>query len=308
MLGYVLVRLLQGLVVIVLVTTLVFLILHLAPGDPVTLLVGRAPMTPEQLEQIRRFWGLDRPLPAQYLTWVSNVVRGDFGESIGSGGRSVGVLLREAAPNTLLLNVLALVVSVVAAVPAGILAAARRHSVFDGALMGVSTLGLAVPSFWLGLMLIVLFALGLGWLPAFGQTDWKSYLLPVFVLAAEQMALLARLTRSVTLEMLEQDYVATARAKGLAEPTVLLRHVARTALLPLITVVGYRVGFLLSGTVVIETVFAWPGLGRLLVQAIGQRDYAVVQAIATLGAGVVVLASLLTDLAYAYVDPRIRYH
>jgi peptide/nickel transport system permease protein len=173
--------------------------------------------------------------------------------------------------------------------------------------MLVSTLGISFPSFWLGLMLIVLFALILRWLPPFGISDWKSYLLPVFVLAAEQMALLARLTRSATLEVMEQEFVMTARAKGLAEPRVLVSHVLRNALLPVVTVIGYRIGFLLSGTVVIETVFAWPGVGRLLFQSIGQRDYVVVQAVVTVGALVVVVANVITDIVYAYVDPRIRY-
>jgi ABC-type dipeptide/oligopeptide/nickel transport system permease component len=307
MLRFVLVRLIQGVVVILLVTTLVFFILHLAPGDPVTLLIGEAPMTPDQVAEIRHFWGLDQPLGLQYVHWLSNMLRGDFGESIGFGGRTVTSLLRDAAPNTLQLNVLALVISVGVAVPAGVLAASRRYSLFDGGLMFVSTLGISFPSFWLGLMLIVLFALILRWLPPFGISDWKSYLLPVFVLAAEQMALLARLSRSATLEVMEQEFVMTARAKGLAEPRVLVSHVLRNALLPVVTVIGYRIGFLLSGTVVIETVFAWPGVGRLLFQSIGQRDYVVVQAVVTVGAVVVVVANLITDIVYAYVDPRIRY-
>ena len=307
MLRFVLVRLIQGVVVILLVTTLVFFILHLAPGDPVTLLIGEAPMTPDQVAEIHHFWGLDQPLGLQYVHWLSNMLRGDFGESIGFGGRTVTSLLRDAAPNTLQLNVLALVISVGVAVPAGVLAASRRYSLFDGGLMLVSTLGISFPSFWLGLMLIVLFALILRWLPPFGISDWKSYLLPVFVLAAEQMALLARLSRSATLEVMEQEFVMTARAKGLAEPRVLVSHVLRNALLPVVTVIGYRIGFLLSGTVVIETVFAWPGVGRLLFQSIGQRDYVVVQAVVTVGAVVVVVANLITDIVYAYIDPRIRY-
>jgi len=307
MLRFVLVRLAQGLVVIFIVTTLVFVILHLAPGDPVTLLIGEAPMTPEQVAQIRHFWGLDQPLFAQYARWASNMLRGDFGESIGSGGKPVAVLLWESAPNTLQLNLLALLTSVGLAIPAGVLAAARRHSSFDRGLMIVSTLGISFPNFWLGLMLIVLFSLILRWLPPFGMSDWRSYLLPVLVLAAEQMALLARLTRSAILEVLEHEFVVTARAKGLAESTVLAHHVLRNAMLPVISVIGYRIGFLLSGTIVIETVFAWPGVGRLLFQSIGQRDYVVVQAVVTLGALVVVVSNLVTDVIYAYVDPRIRY-
>jgi peptide/nickel transport system permease protein len=306
-LRFVLVRVIHGLVVVFLVTTLVFVILHLAPGDPVTLLIGEARMTPEQVERIRHFWGLDQPLHIQYVHWAGNMLRGDFGESVGSGGRSVASLLLDAAPNTLQLNVLALVFSIALAIPAGVVAAARRASLFDAALMLGSTLGISLPNFWLGLMLIVLFSLTLRWLPPFGINDWKSYVLPVFVLATEQMALIARLTRSSMLEVMSQEYVTTARAKGLGETWVLLGHVVRNALLPIVTVIGYRIGFLLSGTIVIETVFAWPGVGRLLFQSIGQRDYVVVQAVVTLGAVVVVLANLATDIAYAYIDPRIRY-
>jgi peptide/nickel transport system permease protein len=305
-LGYVLTRLLHGLVVVLLVATLVFLLLHLAPGDPVALLVGEAPMTRDQLQQVRRFWGLDQPLPVQYATWIGNLLRGDFGESVGFGGRPVGRLLGETLPNTVELNVLALTGAVLVAIPVGIVAAARQHSAFDAGLMIAATLGSSVPSFWLGLMAIVVFALGLGWLPPFGRADWKSLVLPVLVLASDQIALLARLTRAAVLEGLGQDHVATARAKGLPDRSVLLRHVARAALLPLITVVGYRVAFLLSGTVLVETVFGWPGMGRLLIQAIGQRDYAVVQAIVVVGALMVVVTNLLCDLAYAAVDPRVR--
>jgi peptide/nickel transport system permease protein len=307
MVRFILTRWVPGVVVIFLVTTLVFFILHLAPGDPVTLLIGEAKMTPEQVAEIRHFWGLDQPLGLQYLHWLNNMVHGDFGESIGFGGRGVASLLLDAAPNTLQLNALALLISVGVAVPAGVLAASRRHSLYDGSLMLVSTLGISLPNFWLGLMLIVLFALILRWLPPFGISDWKSYLLPVFVLGAEQMALLARLTRSTTLEVMEQEYVMTARAKGFAESNVLVGHVLRNALLPVVTVIGYRIGFLLSGTVVIETVFAWPGVGRLLFQSIGQRDYVVVQAVVAMGAVVVVVANLITDIVYAYIDPRIRY-
>jgi peptide/nickel transport system permease protein len=179
--------------------------------------------------------------------------------------------------------------------------------VLDMTVMLFSTLGVALPNFWLSLMLIVLFALWLGWLPPFGQDDWKSYLLPVFVLGTEQMALLARLTRTAVLEVLQQEYVTTARAKGLSELVVIGRHVVRNALLPVVTVIGYRIGFLLSGAIVIETIFAWPGVGRLLFQSIARRDSLVVQAVVVLGAMVVVLANLLTDLVYGTIDPRIRY-
>jgi len=304
---YVVVRVLQGIVVIWIVTLMVFTILHLTPGDPVDLIVGEANMTHEQREQIRHFWGLDKPIYVQYFTWLNNLVHGNFGESISFGGRPVTDLLRAAAPNTLKLNALALFFSLLVALPVGVFAAVKRYSLFDGTATVFSTLGISIPNFWLGLVLIILFSLKLGWLPPFGSNGWKAYILPVFVLATEQMALIARLTRATTLEVMNQEYVATARAKGLTERVVMMRHIVRNALLPIITVIGFRVGVLLSGTIVIETVFAWPGIGRLLFQAISRRDYLVVQSIVTIGAAVVILATLLTDIIYAYVDPRIRY-
>jgi peptide/nickel transport system permease protein len=303
---YIAVRLLQGLVVVELVTTLVFGVLHVARGDPVLLLVGEAPMTAEQLEQVRHFWGLDRPLLLQYLTWFANLLRGDFGTSIAFGGRPVWTLVWESAPATLELAALALALAVLVGVPAGLLAAVKRSSVFDGALMVITTVGVSIPSFWLGLLLIAAFSLRLGWVPPFGRTDWTSYLLPIVVLAAEPVAVLARLTRATTLEVLDQEYVVTARAKGLGSAPLVLAHVARNALLPVATTVGYRVGLLLSGAVVVETIFGWPGMGRLLLQAIGFRDFALVLAIALLSATLVVFASLLTDLVCASLDPRVR--
>jgi peptide/nickel transport system permease protein len=306
MLRYMVVRLIQGVVVLLLVSVAVFTILHLAPGDPVDLLIGEAEMTAEQREAIRRFWGLDKPLYIQYFSWLGNMVRGDFGRSIAMG-QSVGTLLQTAGPATVKLNALAFGLSLLVAIPAGIVSAVRRYSLFDHTSMFLSTVGIALPGFWVGLMLIILFSLKLGWLPPFGMESWKSYVLPVGVLATEQTALIARVMRSTTLEVMAQDYVTTARAKGLEERFVLLRHIVRNALLPVVTILGYRLSFLLSGTVVIETIFAWPGIGRLLISAIFRRDYQVVQTIVLLSAMVVVIANLLTDLLYAYIDPRIRY-
>lgn len=307
MVRYVILRVLQGVVVIWIVTLIVFTILHLTPGDPVDLIVGEANVTYEQREIIRKFWGLDQPIYVQYFTWLRNILQGNFGESVSFGGRPVGDLLLAAAPNTLKLNGLALFFSLLVAIPLGIVAAAKRYTIFDASATVFSTLGISIPNFWLGLMLIILFALKLGWLPPFGSSGWKAYVLPVFVLSTEQMALFARLTRATTLEVMNQEYVATARAKGLTERAVMLRHVVRNALLPIITVVGFRIGVLLSGTIVIETVFAWPGIGRLLFQSISRRDYLVVQSIVTIGAAIVIVATLITDLIYAYADPRIRY-
>ena len=307
MLRYMVVRLTQGVVVLLLVSVAVFTILQLAPGDPVDLLIGEAEMTAEQREVIRRFWGLDRPLYVQYFSCLGNMLRGDFGTSITMGSLPVADLLKTSAPATLKLNALAFLFSLAVAIPAGIISAVRRYSIFDHTSMFLSTVGIALPGFWVGLMLIILFSLRLGWLPPFGMESWKSYILPVGVLATEQTALIARVMRSTTLEVMAQDYVTTARAKGLEERFVLLRHIVRNALLPVVTVLGYRLSFLLSGTVVIETIFAWPGIGRRLVNAIFRRDYQIVQTIVFLSASVIVMINLLTDLVYAYVDPRIRY-
>lgn len=309
MVRYVIRRLLQGIVVLFLISIATFSILHLTPTDPIKVMLGesgKAKLTTEQINEIRHQWGLDKPLYAQYLTWVSNMAQGNFGESIIVTGTPVITLIKQALPVTAEINVLAMLLAIAVAIPAGIFAGSRQYSVFDyGATVG-ATLGVSLPNFWIGLMLIVLFALKLGWLPPFGTSSWKGYILPVFVLAIEQMAVLTRLMRSTMIEALTQDFIRTARAKGLRNAVVLRRHVVRNALLPVVTVIGYRVAFILSGTIVIETVFAVPGIGRLLVNSVYESDYQVVQAIVLVLTVLVILANIITDLVYAVVDPRIR--
>jgi peptide/nickel transport system permease protein len=309
MLRYVVLRLLQGALVIVLISVLTFGILHLTPGDPILILIGetgRTQLTTAQIEAIRHYWGLDQPLYVQYFTWVGHMVRGDFGESVIRVGVPVRQMILEAAPVTVKINALALLLSIALALPAGILAGVKQYSLFDYAGTVGATLGVSLPNFWVALMLIILFALKLGWLPPFGVATWQGYILPVLVLSIEQLAVLTRLMRGTTIETLGQDFVRTARAKGLPERTVLGRHVVRNALLPVVTVIGYRLAFLLSGTIVIETVFAVPGLGQLFVNSVYHLDYQVVQAIVFVLTVLVVAANLLTDLVYAYIDPRIR--
>jgi peptide/nickel transport system permease protein len=306
MLRYVVQRLLQGLIVIFLVTLVTFIILQLAPGSPVDILIGEAQVSQEQIDAITRKWGLDQPPHVQYLTWLGNVVTGDLGDSVIRSGTPVSQMLADAAPVTLRLNVLALMLAIALAIPLGILAAVRRHSWLDYGSMVGSSLGIALPNYWVGLMLIIIFSLRLGWLPPYGSGSWKSYVLPVAVLAAQEMAILARLTRGATIELLQQDFVTTARSKGLRERIVVGRHVVPNALLPVVTMIGYRIAFILSGTIVVETVFAWPGLGQLFFTSIDRLDYQVVQAIMLLLSTVVILGNLVTDLAYAYIDPRIR--
>lgn len=306
MLRYVAVRLLQGLLVIFLISVVTFGLMHLAPGNPVDIMIGEAQVTQEQIDAIMRKWGFDRPLHEQYLTWLRNVVTGDFGQSVIRTGVPVGEMLQEAAPATIRLNILALSVAVLIAIPAGILAATKRNSVFDFMTMIGATLGVALPNYWVGLMLIILFSLNLGWLPPFGATTWQGYIMPVAVLALGEMAVLARMSRGATMEVLTQDYVTTARAKGLSGRVVLVRHVVRNALLPVVTMLGYRLAFVLSGTIVVETIFAWPGIGRLFIDSIFRLDYQVVQAIVLVLSTLVVVGNLVTDLTYAYIDPRIR--
>jgi peptide/nickel transport system permease protein len=306
MLTYIIRRLLQGIVVIFLVTVFTFGLMHLAPGDPIDVMVGEARVTDEQIERIRAQWGLDRPVHEQYVVWLGNALRGDFGQSVVRRGVDVSEMVLEAAWVTIQLNILAMILSIGVALPVGMIAAIRRYSSFDYFSMMGATLGVALPNFWVGLMLIFLFAGLFGILPSSGLRTWSAYILPVVVLALEQTALLARMMRSSTIDVMTQDFVNVARAKGLAEMPVIFRHIARNALLPVVTIIGYRLSFILSGTIVVETVFSVPGLGQLFVTSVQRLDYQVMQAIVLLFAVAVVFGNLLTDLTYAYIDPRIR--
>lgn len=307
MLRYVTIRLLQGAVVLFLISVLTFGLIHAAPGSPVDLLVGNARVTQQAKDNLEIKWGLDKPVWEQYGVWLRNVVTGDFGSSVIRSGKPVTEMIGEALPYTLALNAMAISLSIVIAIPLGILAAYRRNSILDYITTATSTIGVAVPNYWIGLLLIIVFASKLGWLPTYGASaGWRSYVLPVAVLAFEEMAGLIRVTRGATLEALTTDHVQTARAKGLRERTVMMRHVVRNAMLPIVTVLGYRIAFILSGTIVIETVFAFPGIGQLFSASLANLDYQVVQALVLLLALIVVVGNLLTDLTYALIDPRIR--
>jgi len=306
MVSYIIKRLLQGVVVLFFVTLLTFFVMYFMPGDPARQMVGQAYVTDAQLDAIRDRWGLNDPWYVRYGTWISNVVTGDFGTSMMRPGVDITTMIGQAAGMTIRLTALSFLISLVIAIPVGVIAAVKRYSWFDyGSMLG-STLGVAIPNYWIGLMAIVVFSVKLGWLPPYGSDGWKAYILPVIVLSIEEVAALARITRGATIEVLSMDYVTTARAKGLAFPTIMLNHVVRNTLLPVITIIGYRIAFILSGTIVVETVFAWPGLGRLFFQAITSQDLQVVQAIVLLLTGLVVLANILTDLTYAFIDPRVR--
>ena len=318
MLLYITRRILQGLVVLVLISVLTFVIMRLMPGDPAYLLLGEGEIriSEEQIEAIRRRWGLDRPFHEQYLIWAWNLIRGDFGDSLIRTGVPVRQMIFETIPVTIKLNVISLGLAFAVAIPAGIIAGVRRNSPFDYTTAVGSTLGVALPNFWLGLMLIVLFALYVprwfgdlplvGRIPPFGLKSWQGYILPILVLTTEQMAVMTRVMRAATLEVLSQDYVRTAYAKGLPNMTVLVRHAVRNALLPVVTVIGFRIAFILSGTIVVETVFAIPGIGRLFTDSVFRLDYQVVQSLVIVLAVLVVVVNLLTDLTYAIIDPRIR--
>lgn len=318
MLPYIARRILQGAIVIVLISVGTFVVIRLMPGDPTYLLLGEGEIriSEEQMQAIRARWGLDRPHHEQYLIWAWNLLRGDFGDSLIRKGIPVRQMIFEAIPVTAILNFTSLAIALLVAIPAGIIAGVRRNSTFDYGTAVGSTLGVALPNFWLALMLIVLFALYvprwfgdlplIGRIPPFGLKSWQGYILPVLVLTTEQMAVLTRVMRASTLEVLTQDYVRTAYAKGLRNTTVLVRHAVRNALLPVVTVIGFRIAFILSGTIVVETVFAIPGIGRLFTDSIFRLDYQVTQSLVVVLAVLVVAANLLTDLTYAIIDPRIR--
>lgn len=306
MLTYLIQRLLQGIVVLFIVTFFTFGLMQLAPGDPIDIMVGEAIITDEQIELIQDKWGLNEPWYVQYFTWLSNFVQGDFGQSVVRTGVPVSDMVIEAMGPTLKLNAIALTVAVALSIPAGVMAAVRQYSVFDSGIMVWASAGVALPNFWVALMLIVLFTGELGWLPSSTTGTWKHWILPVAVLAINETAILARLSRGSTLEVINQEYVTTARAKGLSERIVLVRHVVRNAMLPIVTVLGLRVAFLLSGTIVVETIFAFPGIGRLFITSVDRLDYQVVQAITVMFVLFVIVANIVTDLLYGIIDPRIR--
>ncbi len=305
---YVIQRLLQGIIVLFLVSIATFGILQAAPGNPVETMLGEGAtqLTQEDYDRLLQKWGLDKPWYEQYFTWLGNFVTGDFGQSMVRAGVPVHEMVLEAAWPTIQLTSLSLAFAILVALPAGMIAAIRRYSIFDSGIMVWASAGIALPNFWVGLMLIILLALYLGWLPPSGGGDWKHYIMPVFVLAINETAVLARLMRGAMLEVLGQDYITTARAKGLREYVVIVRHAVRNALLPIVTVVGLRMAFLLSGTVVVESIFAWPGIGQLFITSVNRSDYQVVQAIVVLFTVLVIVANIVTDLTYAIIDPRIR--
>ena len=310
--GYILRRLVQLIPVVLLSSFLVFMLLHLIPGDPAETVAG-PDATPDVITAVRHKMGLDRPLAVQYGMWLGNIARGDLGSSYISKMPVID-LVRYAFPATIQLTLAALILALVISLPLGVLASVKQASKLDLFVQGYTALGLGVPNFWLGILLILVFALMLGLLPPGGRIDplqspamgLKTLILPAVTLAIQISAVLTRFVRTAMLEVLHEDYVRTARAKGLQERVVVLRHGLRSALVPVVTVVGLQFGRLLGGAVVVESVFAWPGLGRLIIRAVEQRDYTVVQAALLWLVLVFLLINLLTDILYAFLDPRIR--
>ncbi len=310
---YVLRRVAAFIATLFFVSLLIFVVIRVLPGDPALLIMGTEG-SPEVAARLREAMGLDRPILAQYATWLGGALRGDFGVSI-QYDVPVGRLIVSRLPVTLPLTLLAALFMVVTALPCGLYAATRHRRMGDYVTMIVSQVGIAVPAFWSGLLLILLFSVHLGWLQSGGFAGWsegpgpalRSLILPAVALGFFQAAVLIRATRSAVLDVLREDYVRTARAKGVAEAAVIGKHTFRNALIPVVTVAGIQLGQLMAGTIILESVFALPGLGRLALGAISARDLPVVQGVTLFVASSIVLINFLVDLAYVVLDPRIRY-
>ena len=318
MAGFILRRLLHAIPLLLAVVVLNFLLIAFTPGDPITLLVGDFPAPPEYIAQMRRDFGLDQPVWMQLLHYLGKVARGDFGYSFANQ-QPVSTLIVDRLGATLELTLTALAFASVVGVVLGIAAARARGGVADTAIQGVSSAGYSIPDFWLGQLLILAFAIGLGWLPSQGNNPVRGVapgfdgvvehlhylILPAFALSLRYLALITRITRAAMLEVMDADFILAARARGASEWTV-VGHALRNAAAPVLTVIGYNVGFVLAGSALIEAVFAWPGIGRLLYESISKRDYPVMLAILLMVSATVVVANLVTDIVHRMIDPRIE--
>jgi peptide/nickel transport system permease protein/oligopeptide transport system permease protein len=305
MFQYVIKRLLSIIPVLFGISLLLFFMLRALPGDPAQVLAGQM-ATPEDIEHIRHQLGLDRPVYIQYAVFLGQLAKFDLGRS----ARTQNPVIQEIwarLPNTILLAVVAITLACLFGIPAGIISAIRPYTYLDYLVTSAALFGISMPVFWLGLMLVIVFSVILPWLPAGGTGSWKHVILPSITLTAFVVAFIARMTRSSMLEVLSQDYTTTARSKGLKEKVVVIKHALKNALIPIITVVGLQFGMLLGGAVLTETVFAWPGVGRLIVDSILARDYPVIQGTILIFGLIYTLVNLMVDVIYAFVDPRIRY-
>lgn len=306
MIRYISQRLLSFVPVILGVTLLVFFMLHLVPGDPAAQMLGEMAVSQEAVDNLREQLGLNKPLYAQYGSFLISALKGELGVSI-LARRTVGEMVAGVLPSTLILTIAGMGVAIFIGGLFGILAAIFQGSWIDRISMTFAILGVSMPSFWLGLLLIFLFSLRLGWFPATGAGGIERLVLPAITLGVAGSAVISRMTRSSVLEIMRQDYIRTGRAKGLSEAKLVFKHILRNALIPILTIIGLEFGRLLSGTVVLEVVFARPGIGRLLVDAILKKDYQVVQGVVLVSACFYLLVNLLVDLSYSFADPRIRY-
>lgn len=303
MLRFTVTRLVRAAITIVMVVTFAFVVLRLS-GDPAQIIMG-ADAPPEAVDAFRTAWGLDEPLWVQYISYFGAVFSGDLGRSMRDGREAI-VLVVERIPATLALTIPALMIKLALGIPAGILAALYRNSTLDRLVMMFAVAGFTIPSFVLGLLLVLVFAVQLGWLPSGGQESWRHAILPVITLGIGGAAALARFTRSAMLEVLGQPYIRTASAKGVAWRRVVSNHALPNAAIPTVTIIGFMFGSLIAGAVVVESVFSWPGVGRLLVTAVANRDLAVVQCVLLLVAMTMITANLVVDLLYGVLDPRLR--
>jgi len=306
MFNYIVRRVVFSLVTILAIATIVFLMIRIIPGDPARIFAGET-ATQEDVDRLRRQMGLDKPLVVQYSVYLRDLLRWDMGTSLRTHEpvlKEIGVRL----PATVKLAVLSIIIATLVGVSVGIVSAIKRYSLFDNIVSVVTLIGVAMPVYWLGLQLIIIFAVKLKWLPAAGNQDGlKSAILPAFTLAFYSLALITRMTRAAMLDELGQDYVVTARAKGLREWVLITRHVLRNALIPVVTVVGLQFGYLLGGSILTEMIFAWPGIGRLLTESLFSRDYPMVQGLVLVFSSLFILVNLGVDILYSYIDPRVRY-
>ncbi len=314
---YILLRLLHGFIVIIIVSIFVFLMMRLLPGDPVLLYLDRAAIVnvePETLEKLRAEFGLDKPLIVQYLNWINDILHGDLGTSLFQR-LAISSIIKQSFPITAHLGILSLLISSIVAITAGIISALKRGSWLDTLVTSLTNIGVSAPIFWLGILLIYLFGVHLKWLPIYGYTSpfenlWlstKQVIMPVVCLSVISISFITRQTRSSILEIIKNDYVRTAWAKGLNERTVITRHVLKNSLIPIATLIGLQVSSIISGSVLVETVFNIPGVGRMMVNALFSHDYPIVQGGVLLIATFVIVMNLLVDISYGWLDPRIRY-
>lgn len=301
---YLLSRIGQSALVLVGVLLLVFFMVRVT-GDPAALMVSRE-ASPEALEAFRETMGFNRPMLVQFGDFTMGALVGDFGNSLHYRAPALGLIL-ERLPATVQLASLAMLMAVAVALPLGLIGGAKPGTMWDAAARTVGLFGQCIPNFWLALVMIIVFAVQLRWLPSFGRDDWKSAIMPAFVLGLAPMGQMVRLMRAAVLQIRGEDYIRTAYSKGLLTQDVYVRHILRNAVLPLVSVLGVQFGYLLGGSIYIETIFAWPGLGRMIAEAVSGRDFPLVQAVALFTSVIVVALNLLTDLAYALIDPRIRY-